>query len=131
MKHDPGSNYEIAEALAAKSYTAGAQNSAAVDHSKLPGASYLISVGTVGSSATVNAKVQHSPDNSTWTDEVAGAGNDTAITEIDAAGNAQLNVPNPRARYTRVVVTVATAACVVGVVSVAGPKLLVEPAATT
>lgn len=123
MKFDPGTNYTIAEALASQSYNAGAQNSAAVDHADAPCASFLISVGTVGSSATVDAKVQYSADNSTWTDEPdTNAGNDTAIIQITEAGTAQLDVPNPRARYSRVVVTVATAACVLGVTSVAGPK---------
>jgi len=128
MKGDPKSNYTIAEHIAAKSYSAGATNGTAVDHALAPSVSFLISVGTVGSSATVNAKVQYSDDNSTWTDEPdTTAGNDTAITEIDEAGSALLHVPNPRGRYSRVVSTVATAACVVGVVSVAGPKRHVAP----
>lgn len=123
MKNDPGTNYYIAEAIASKSYNAGATNSAAVDHATAPCVSFFISVGTVGSSATVDAKVQYSDDNSTWTDEPdTTAGNDTAITQITEAGTAQLNVPNPRARYSRVVVTVATAACVLGVTSIAGQK---------
>jgi len=122
MRLDPGSNYTIAEALAAKSYNAGAQNGASVDHANGPCASFLISVGTVGSSATVDAKVQYSDDDTNWTDEPdATAGNDTEITQITAAGSALLHVPNPRARYSRVVVTVATAACVLGVSSVLGP----------
>lgn len=128
MNGDPGSNYLIDEALAAQSYAAGAQNGAAVDHALYPAASFFISVGTVGSSATVDMKLQHSDDNATWTDEVTGAGNDLSITQIDEAGDAQIDVPNPRARYSRVVVTVATAACVLGVVTVAGPKRHVAPA---
>jgi len=131
MKSDPGSNYTIAEVEDAASKAAAAHNSDAVDCSKAQSVSFLISAGTIGSSGTVDCKVQHSPDNSTWTDEVAGAGNDTAITQITAAGSAQLNVPNPRARYVRVVTTVGTAACVLGVVAVSGPLLNIEPDATT
>jgi len=123
MKMDPGSNYSITEAIAAQELTAAAHNGAAVDHADAPSVSFLISAGTIGSSGTVDAKVQYSDDGSTWTDEPSSPdiGNDTAITQITEAGSARLDVPNPRGRYSRVVVTVGTAACVVGVVSVAGP----------
>lgn len=131
MKNDPGSNFYITESIEAKSHAAGAVNGDAIDHSLGHSVSFLLSAGTIGSSGTVDAKVQNSPDNSTWTDEVAGAGNDLAITQITAAGSAVLSVPNPRERYSRVVVTVGTAACVVCVAAVHGPKLNVEPAATT
>ena len=123
MRNDPGTNYTFAEAVAATTYSAGAENSAAVDHSTMPCVSFFLSVGVVGSSATVDMKLQYSDDNSTWTDEPdTTLGNDTAITQITAAGTAQIDVPNPRGRYSRVVVTVATADCDLGVVSVAGPK---------
>lgn len=122
MKNDVGSNCSFVECLAAKSYTAGAQTMVSVDHALAPSASYFISAGTFGSSATLNAKLQYSEDNSNWTDEPdTTAGNDTAITEMTAAGNAQLNCPNPRGRYSRVLVTTAVEAVVCGVTGVLGP----------
>lgn len=122
MKMDIGSNYTVDEALAAKSYAAGTDAGAAVDHAAGPAVAFFISVGTVGTNAGVDLKVQYSDDNSTWTDEPdTTAGNDTAITHITAAGDAQLNVPNPRGRYSRVFLTVSTDACVLGVTSVLGP----------
>lgn len=126
MKYDIKSNFTVAEAVASKSYNAGATNSVAVDHKEHPSSSFALSVGTVGSSATVDMKLQNSDNNSDWTDEVTGIGNDTAITQITAAGTASLHCVNPRARYSRVVVTVATAACVLGVTSIAGPKKVVS-----
>jgi hypothetical protein len=56
------------------------------------------------------------------------AGNDDAIVQITAAGTAQLNVPNPRGRYTRCVATVGANAVVFGITSVLGPLRHVEPA---
>ena len=123
MRGNADFSYTLLESVAAESYSAGAENGVAVDHTLYPTVSFFITVGTVGSSATVDMKVQYSADNSTWTDEPdTTRGNDTAITQITAAGTAQLNVPNPRARYSRVVVTVATAACVLAVVAAAGPN---------
>lgn len=121
MKGDPGSNYTIDEALAAKSYAAGDHEGASVDHANGPAASFFLSAGTIGASGTVDAKVQYSDDDSTWADDDGSSGNDTAITQITAAGTAQLDVPNPMGRYSRVLLTVGTAACVVGVTSILGP----------
>ena len=122
MINDPKSSLILAESHASKSWTAAANNGASVDHANAGSVSFFISVGTVGASGTIDAKTQYSEDNSTWTDYTAdGSGNDLAIAQIKAAGTAQLNVPNPIARYTRVVMTTAVAASVVGVVSVLGP----------
>ena len=123
MRNDIKSNYTFAEALPAISQTAGALNSASVDHADGSSVSFLISVGTVGASGTIDMKSQYSDNDSTWTDYPAAdeAGNDDAITQITAAGSALLHIPNPRGRYTRVVATTAVAASVVGVSSVLGP----------
>jgi len=123
MRQDVKSNYTLAEAIAAASHAVGAVNSAAVDHSNGSSASFFISLSGVGTGGTLDAKLQYSADNSTWTDYPASdpAGNDDAITQLTAAGTAQLNVVTPRARYSRLVATVATDACVFGVVSVLGP----------
>ena len=123
MRNDIKSNYSLAAALASASQAVGVAMSTMVDHAKAGSASFLISVGTVGAASTIDMKTQYSEDNITWTDYPADdeAGNDTAITQILAAGSAELHVPNPRGRYSRVVVTVGVTASVLGVTSVLGP----------
>jgi hypothetical protein len=121
MKHDVGSNYTLAEAVASTESAVGAVNSASVDHADAPSVSFFISLGEKGAAGTLDAKVQHSPDDSTWTDDDGASGNDTAIVQLTANGTAQLNVPNPQARYSRVVLTVGTNAVDCGVTSVLGP----------
>jgi hypothetical protein len=129
MKRDVKSNFSLVESLAAVSRNTGDANSTSVDMSTAESASFLISVGSVGAAGTLAAKLQHSADGSTgWTDEVAGAGNDTAITTITAAGSATLHVVNPRRRYYRVATTVGANAVVFGVAGVAGPLKSVVPA---
>jgi len=122
MKHDPGSNYTLAEEVAAASYTDAATNGTGVDHAKGPSVSFFISVSAVGTSLNVKAQYADASDFSDAVDYPASdeAGNDDAITEITAAGTAQLNVPNPRGRYTRVVAT-GVGAVVYSITSVLGP----------
>ena len=126
-KQDPGSSYSLVESIAATSQSVGASNGVTVDHNTAPSCSFLISVGTVGASGTIDGKVQMSDDNSTWVDEDGASGNDTAITQITAAGSAQLNVPNPQKRYSRVVVTVGTAASVTCATVNVGPLRHITP----
>jgi hypothetical protein len=123
MRHDVSSNYTLAEAVAAASHAVGAVNGVAVDHSKGSSASFFISLSGVGTGGTLDAKTQYSDDGSTWTDYPASdpMGNDDAITQLTAADTAQLNVVNVRGRYSRVVATVGTDACVFGITSVLGP----------
>lgn len=122
MKNDIGSNFTLASAVVPDAHTAGAINSNSIDHSTGPSGIFFLDVGTVGASGTVDMKLQYSDDDSAWTDEPdTTAGNDTAITQITATGTATLKVPNPRARYSRVVVTVAVATCDLGVTSAIGP----------
>jgi uncharacterized phiE125 gp8 family phage protein len=70
-----------------------------------------LNAGTVGSGGTVDAKIQESNDNATWTDWTGGtftqvtAGNDNAITEKQYTGSMA---------YIRVVAKVLTAACEFG-----------------
>jgi len=122
MRLDPGTNYTLAEEIAGKSHDAGAVNGAGVNHTTGASVSFFLTAGTFGASATLDAKVQYSNDNSNWTDDDGTTGNDSAITQLTAAGTAQLNVPAPRGRYSRVVATVAVAAVEFAVVSVMGPN---------
>lgn len=123
MRKDIKSNYALVAAILAQSIAPGVVNGVSVDHAEASSVSFNINVGTVGASGTIDAKTQYSDDNSVWTDypAVDEAGNDDVIVQIVAAGEANLHIPNPRARYSRVVVTTATAASVVSVVGVLGP----------
>jgi len=122
MQNDVKSNYQLNESIAAASAAAGVVNGAAVDHAIGSSVSFFLSVGLVGASATVDMKTQYSADGTTWNDYTAnGSNNDLAITQLTAVGSAQLNIPNPVDRYSRVVVTVGTANCTLSVTSVLGP----------
>jgi len=127
MLRDIKSSYMLAAALAATSQAAGTDNSASVDHSKANSVSFFINAGTFAASATLDAKLQYSDDNSAWTDEDGESGNDTSITQLTAAGTAQLNVVNPQGRYSRVVCVVGVDAVVYGVTSVLGPLRMIIP----
>lgn len=116
MKFDTDTALLMDESVAAKSYSAGNTEGATVDCYNLMSVSFFITAGTIGSSGTVDVKLQQSDDASTWTDVAAASGNDTAITQITAAGDARLDVVNVAHRYYRAYQTVATAACVVGIV---------------
>lgn len=138
MRNDVKSNYTLAEAVAAKSWAHNVDHSslgngiiagASVDHAGGSSASWLLTVGTVGASSTIDAKLQYSDNGTSWTDYSSsdGTGNSGAMTQKTAAGSAQLSVGVPLGRYSRILVTVAVAASVVAVVSVLGPKRHVAP----
>ncbi len=122
--HDVKNNIKILEHIpAARRTAAGAINGTTVDlqGQAITNLSFLISAGTV-TTATLDANVQWSDDNSTWTNEATGGANDTAITQLSAAGRARLHVPVPTHRYYRTVGTVGGATPTVdfGVVAVLG-----------
>ena len=120
MKNDPGSNYTLGEEVAAASYVATTENGAGVDHANAPAVSFLISASAVGTSLDVKVQYSDTSDFAIATDDDGSSGNDSAVTQITAAGTAQLNVPNPRGRYTRVVAT-GVGTVVYGITSVLGP----------
>ena len=128
MRLDPGTNYTIDESHAAKEYSVTTHEGVTVDHKGGDCVSFFISAGTIGSGSTIDVKVQYSDNDSDWTDEPnTDAGNDTSITQIVAAGDARLDVPNPRGRYSRVHLTVGAAASSLGIVSILGPLRYVAP----
>jgi hypothetical protein len=127
MRNDPGSHYAFGEEIPAASHAAGAVNGAGVDHAIGGAVAFFFSVGDVGGAGTLDAKIQYSDNGTDWTDDDGASGNDSAITQVSATGTAQLNVPNPRARYSRVVATVGANNVVFGCVSCAGPLRHVSP----
>ena len=98
--------------IAAASYSS-VQCSAGVDLTKYKGAiGWQINAGTFGSSATLDAKIQESDDNSTFTDLSPAV----AMTQKTAAGQAVLEtrVRTFTKRYGRIALTPAVAAVVAG-----------------
>lgn len=118
--YDVKDNIKLTAHVAAKSYAAGAVNGTSVDLTGFQNVSFFINAGDVGAAGTLDAKVQYSDDDANWTDETANTGNDTAIAQITAAGEARLHVPNPTHRYYRVVSTVGTNAVVFGITTALG-----------
>ena len=118
MKGDPGVNYDIDDdGYPALSRGANTYETESLDHGLAPSVTYFISCGTWASSFV--ATLQYSDNDSDWTDETAGAGNDISLT-LSEAGNGKINVPNPRGRYSHLsIVTGGT--CVFSVTSVLGP----------
>jgi hypothetical protein len=97
-----------------------------IDMSKFRRALFILDVGAFGASATVDMKLQESPDNATWTD-LAGTG--VAITQLAVAGgNNRLATLEARAgqltkRYLRALVTVGTAATQVCCIALGGEAI--------
>ena len=107
----------------AQQAAAGTQDSGGIDMQKFERALFVVDVGAFGASATVDAKLQESADNVTFTD-LANA----AVTQLAAAGgNNRLVTLECRAgqlssgkRYVRCRVTVGTAATYVCVLPLGG-----------
>lgn len=117
-------NLVVAEALPALSRAAAAYDTPGVDVNGVIGQiHYLISLGDKGAAGTLDAKVQESDDNVTFTDVVGAA---FAIAQLAAAGTAKLKirVRQTKKRYVRVRVTVAVNACVFGVTEVHLPAVV-------
>lgn len=121
MRNDVKSNYLFGESVQAQTIAAGTINGGMVDHADASSVSFVASVGAI--TGTFDMKSQYSDDGSAWTDTPANddAKNDDAIVQLTASGVAELHIPNPRARYSRVVVTVGGTSAVAAVVSVLGP----------
>jgi len=121
MVKDIGSNYTIADGLPALLRTGDTYYTASIDHKNGRCGAFLCSSGTFHTSYV--ATLQHSDDDGdsdTYIDEVTGAGNDVSVT-LTEAGSGQINVPNPRERYSRVKLVVGGTLNVCGVVSILGP----------
>ena len=118
MKGDPGVNFTLDDdGYPALSRSAATIHTESIDHSLAPSVSYFISCGTFATSFV--ATLQYSDDDSTWTIEATGAGNDLSST-LTTASNDTIHVPNPRGRYSRLSITTG-GICVFGVTSVLGP----------
>jgi hypothetical protein len=96
-----------------------------IDMQKFRRALFILDVGVFGASATVDMKLQESPDNSTFTDL---AGTNTSITQLAVGGgNNRLATLEARAgqlsagkRYLRALVTVGAAATQICCIALGG-----------
>jgi len=120
MRQDIGSHYDIDDVLDAQSRLAATTASASIDHAEGSCGAFFISCGIFAGSSLVMT-LQHSDDDASdaYIDEETGAGNDVSVT-LDATGSGQINVPNPRERYSRVEV-VGDGTCEYSVTSIIGP----------
>lgn len=127
MKGDAKSNFTLDDdGLPALSRGADTYTTETLDHTNAPAVSYFISCGTWAGSFV--ATLQHSDDNSAWTpEEDVTAGNTINLT-LTEAGNGQIDVPNPRARYSNLSIVIG-GTCVFSVTSVLGPLRHVAPQA--
>lgn len=131
-KNDPGSNYAFTNVLQDVDADAGTIYTTGIDHSTGESATYLIDVLAVAT--TLLATLQHSSDNGiadAWTDEAdTKAGNTVSVAKDAALGMVQLDVPQPRERYTRLKIVTTGDNAIISVNVCQGPTLLNEPAAT-
>ena len=119
--HDIKSNIRMVEHLAAKSYGTGDATGATLDLAGFQNASFLVSAGTFGAGAKLNAKLQYSEDGLTFNDATTEqTGDVVAIDEMSAAGTAFLHLTKPTKRYYRVLATVGTAAVELAVFAAVG-----------
>jgi len=125
MKRDPGTNYTIADGLVSLSRTADTYyTSPVIDHALAPSAAFNVSCGVWATSFV--ATLQYSELGVTYTDEDEddGYGNTESVTFTEA-DEGVINVPNPRARYSRVKLVLG-GTCVCGITNVSGPLRTVD-----
>lgn len=109
----PGHNagqFSAVRAVEADAYTATTSNGVGIDLQGRRGALFILNAGTMGTNATIDAYLQDSSNNSTWTN-VTGASFtqiDEAASGTDSAGEA-LVYSSGANRYVRAVLVVATA----------------------
>lgn len=97
----------------------GTYQTGSIDMQLFRRALFVLDVGALGASGTVDMKLQSAPDNSTWTDLAGGfaitqmtqgGGNTNKISTIEVrAGQLPATLPNP-ARYVRAFITIGTTA---------------------
>jgi len=103
--------------LQADNWAVGTNNGPGIDTLDFDEALIVLNAGAVGTDGTVDVKVQESADNSSFSD-ISGA----AFTQITADNDEAIYVgrlklgEKTRERYMRIVATVGTAACDLGVV---------------
>ena len=128
MIRDTSSNSLISVVVPANAALGvGAVNGTEVDHSLANSATFYINVSDVGVGGTVDGKIQYSDDGVGWTDDDGASGNNVSFPQITAAGNGQLDVFNPRGRYSRAVYTIGVNSVVGCAMAIQNPLRSIEP----
>ena len=117
MKGNVNSNFTVALNYAITQEATGTYYTTALDHGLAPSALFHVSCNEYLTSFV--ATLQHSDNGTDYTDEVAGAGNTVSLT-LEAVGSGNVNVPNPRRRYSRLKVVLGGQSTF-GCTSVLGP----------
>lgn len=120
---DPQYNLKLAQSGAPQSVTDGAVTGAWFDASNYKDVIGAVAVGAVSAGGTVNAKLQHSDDQSSIADVA-----DATITEIDGDGDNAISTlikyrrhAGSAKKYVRLVITVTGTALIAGVLIGANP----------
>lgn len=127
MDYDIGSNFTIVDGLPALSRAASTYYTAAMDHKGGVKGAYHVSCGTWATSLV--ATLQHSSDDAdadSYIDEADTSYKNTVSVTLGEAGEGEINVPNPRERYTRVKLVLG-GTCVAGIANILGPLDSVAP----
>ena len=127
MDYDIGSNFTISEGLSALSRAADTYYTAAIDHKGGVKGAYFLSVGTFATSCV--ATLQHSSDDGdsdSFVDEADATYKNTVSVTLTTAGSGQIDVVNPRERYTRVKLVVG-GTTVGSITNIKGPLDAVYP----
>jgi hypothetical protein len=125
----PTDNNLIGQALAPVSAASGAQNGAVIDTTDYEGVTFILEVGAMTATGTLDMKVQRSVAAAfSPAVDISGA----ALVQLVAASGGSksyaITIPAPSARYVRCVVTPATAASVFGVTYILYGKRGTRPA---
>lgn len=113
--HDPAGYFSTERCIEPDAYTTGTVNGQAIDLTAKKGALFIFETGTVGSSGTIDGKLQSSADGSTGWADITGKAI-TQITASDPDGQVLDYVPEgAEDRFVRAVLTVAVATSDCGV----------------
>lgn len=109
---NPGQGHTPFVDVSGNVQTAGAKNGAGVDARGYMYATFIVDIGTLGTNATIDFKVQDSADNSTFADITGKAITQQTQAGTDASNSVQkvsVVVGHESERYLRGVLTIGTA----------------------
>lgn len=117
--HSPAAELSAVRAVEADAHAAATINGFGNDLAGKRGVFYAVDVGDVGASATIDAYLQDSPDNSAWTNVNTTTYPNANITQITTDNNEVLmEYTHHGQRYVRAVLVVAVATSDCGIVGV-------------
>ncbi len=124
MKNDPTSNMIIVDGLDAQSRSADTYFTDVIDHALAPSSLFHISCGIWASSFVATLQWSDASGSGFIDEADTTAGNDVSET-LTEAGEANLDCPNPRGRYSRTKVVIG-GTCEFSVANISGKKRTVD-----